>query len=181
MFGPRVRCLSWPGKRSGHPVPLGNLRRRGSRAPFPLRQPSLPHRAQVRYIGQRKGEMEDIQEQLAALRRRIARVDRKYAAPTPPPNGGPSGAPPRVRRVYPGPHEWRGGPHPARRALRNREALGAPPPPRQHGHFRPRRAAGRPAGAAFRWRHRRARIPPAGPSSIPKPPDSRAAPGPTRF
>ena len=29
--------------------------------------------------------MEDIQEQLAALRRRIARVDRKYAAPDPPP------------------------------------------------------------------------------------------------
>jgi uncharacterized protein len=29
--------------------------------------------------------MEDIQEQLAALRRRIARVDRKYAAPAPPP------------------------------------------------------------------------------------------------
>src|ERR1051326_1202066 len=29
--------------------------------------------------------MEDIQEQLAALRRRIARIDRKYAEPAPPP------------------------------------------------------------------------------------------------
>jgi len=38
----------------------------------------------VRYSGQRKGEMEDIQEQLAALRRRIARVDRKYADSAPP-------------------------------------------------------------------------------------------------
>jgi hypothetical protein len=34
------------------------------------------------YIGQRKSEaMEDIQEQLAALRKRIARIDRKYAEP----------------------------------------------------------------------------------------------------
>jgi len=32
---------------------------------------------------------------------------------------------------------------------------GAPPPPRQHGHFRPRRASGRPPGAAFRCAIRR--------------------------
>ena len=36
------------------------------------------------YIGQRKSEVEDIQQQLAALRRRIARIGRKYAAPPAP-------------------------------------------------------------------------------------------------
>jgi len=31
------------------------------------------------------GRMEDIQQQLAQLRRRISRIDRKYAAPAPTP------------------------------------------------------------------------------------------------
>jgi uncharacterized protein len=38
--------------------------------------------------------MEDIQEQLAALRRRIARIDRKYAGPPPPPRPKPPADPP---------------------------------------------------------------------------------------
>jgi hypothetical protein len=46
--------------------------------------------------------MEDIQEQLAALRRRIARVDRKYAAPSPPPaaNGMAQGVPRLASAAY---------------------------------------------------------------------------------
>src|ERR1035437_9689933 len=38
-------------------------------------------RGPLRYTRQRKGEVEDIQQQLAALRQRVARIDRKYDAP----------------------------------------------------------------------------------------------------
>ena len=71
--------------------------------------------------------MEDIQQQLAALRRRIAqyRPQRPICRPR-------RAAPPRsVPALFDrGVHVGRGGPHPAWRALRDRARLGAPPPPR---------------------------------------------------
>jgi len=42
--------------------------------------------------------MEDIQEQLTALRRRIARIDRKYAAPG---EGQPASAQPKIGEPFP--------------------------------------------------------------------------------
>src|ERR1017187_4984483 len=57
-------------------------------------------------------------------------------------------APSALARLHRAAHVGRGGAQAARRALRNRAPLGAPPPPRQRGHFLARGIARRPAGPA---------------------------------
>ena len=98
--------------------------------------------------------MEDIQQQLALLRRRIARIDRKWrrqsARPAARRRARTSAARYFDRRAHVSGEVVE---HRIRRALRNREALGAPPPARQHGYLRPGRAARRPARLALRRRH----------------------------
>ena len=86
----------------------------------------------------KKKRMEDIQQQLAALRQRIARVDRKYAnaaAPSAAARSAPDGK--FIEELLSGEVVH----HAFRPALRNRASLGIAPPPRQRLHFRSRRAA----------------------------------------